>query len=59
MFFVIDNMNDNFENIVQSDPTLKYLMRDATFDFDLLEHQMRVREAAILIAISKWLETIH
>lgn len=46
-----------FEEIVQADPTLKYLLRDAQMSYDLLEHQMNVRGAAIQIAIMKWLNT--
>jgi hypothetical protein len=46
----------SFDTVVEADPTLKYLIRDARFDFDNLEHQMRVRGAAILIAISKWID---
>ena len=45
-----------FESVVQSDPTLKYLIRDAEFDFDLLEHQMNIRGAAIVLAIGKWID---
>ena len=46
----------SFETVVQADPTLKYLIRDSEFDFDLLEHQARIRGAAVLIAINKWLD---
>jgi hypothetical protein len=46
----------SFDSIVDSDPTLRYLIRDAHFDFDNLEHQMRVRSAAIVIAINKWID---
>jgi len=46
-----------FESVVEADPTLKFLIRDSEFDFDLLEHQMRVRGAAIVIAIGKWIDT--
>lgn len=45
----------SFDDIVNSDPTLKYLIRDSEFDFENLEHQMRVRGAAILIAIDRWI----
>jgi hypothetical protein len=46
----------SFEDVVQQDPTLKFLIRDAEFDFENLEHQMNIRGAAIVLAISKWLE---
>lgn len=45
-----------FEDVVQRDPTLKYLMRDAVLDFDNLEHQIGLRASAVLIAINRWLE---
>jgi len=45
-----------FETVVQADPTLKFLIRDSEFDFDLLEHQTRIRGAAVVIAISKWID---
>lgn len=44
-----------FEDVVQQDPTLKYLLRDAQMDYDKLEHQMKIRGAAIHIAIMKWI----
>ena len=47
-----------FECIVQSDPTLKYIMRDAKFDFDLLEHQVGIRCAATKIAINKLIDAL-
>jgi len=46
----------SFEAVVEADPTLKFLIRDSEFDFDLLEHQARIRGAAIVIAISKWID---
>lgn len=51
-------MNDRFEYIVESDPTLKFFMREATFDFDKLEHQVALRASAILIAINKYIDTL-
>jgi len=44
-----------FDSVVNADPTLKFLIRDAQFDFENLDHQMRVRGAAIVIAINKWI----
>jgi isochorismate hydrolase len=44
------------DSVIDSDPTLRYLIRDAQFDFDLLEHQMSIRCAALKIAIGKWLD---
>jgi len=45
-----------FEDVVQADPTLKYLMRDAVLDSDRFEHQIRLRGSAIVIAISRYLD---
>lgn len=45
-----------FESVVEADPTLKFLIRDSEFDFDLLEHQVNIRCAAILIAINRWID---
>jgi len=45
-----------FETVVEADPTLKFLIRDSSFDFDILDHQVRVRGAAIVLAISKWID---
>ena len=45
-----------FEDVVQADPTLRYFLREATLDFDKLEHQVNVMGNAIVIAIHNWLE---
>lgn len=45
-----------FEDVVQSDPTLKFILRDSVLDYDNLEHQMNIRGAATIIAIRKWLD---
>lgn len=47
----------SFDTIVDNDPTLKYLIKDSCFDFDNLDHQVRVRGAAIVMAIGKWINT--
>ena len=46
----------SFESVVQADLTLKFLIRDSQFDFDLLEHQVNIRGAAVVLAISKWID---
>lgn len=51
----INNGHTSFDCVVDSDPTLRLLIRDANFDFKNLEHQANVRGAAILIAIGKWI----
>jgi len=45
-----------FEDVVQGDPTLKFFLREATLDFDKLEHQANVMGSCVVIAISKWLD---
>ena len=49
---------NQFETIVQSDPTLKFLIRDAKFDADKLEHQIDIRCAAINIALGKYIDSL-
>lgn len=44
------------DSVIDSDPTLRYLIKESNFDFNLLEHQMSVRCAALKIAIRKWLD---
>jgi hypothetical protein len=46
----------SFENVVEADPTLKFLIRDSQLNFDLLEHQVNLRASALMIAISKWID---
>jgi len=53
------NSSRCFEDIIQADPTLKFLLRESKFDYDLLEHQANIRGSAILIAISKLLDTYN
>ena len=45
-----------FEDVVQADPTLKFFLREASLDFDKLEHQTNLMGACVLIAINKWLD---
>ena len=45
-----------FENVVEADPTLKFFLREATMDYDKLEHQAKVMGSVILIAINNWLD---
>lgn len=45
-----------FETVVQADPTLKFFLREATLDFDKLEHQINVMGSCVVIAISKWID---
>jgi hypothetical protein len=47
--------NLTLDNVIDSDPTLRYFIREATFDFDNLEWQMTVRCAALKIAMAKWI----
>jgi len=45
-----------FENVVEADPTLKYFLREATMDYDKLDHQANVVSSVIVIAIRNWLD---
>lgn len=45
-----------FENVVQADPTLRFFLREAEYDYDRLEWQVQIKSAAILLAIDKWLD---
>lgn len=45
-----------FEDVVQADPTLKFFLREATLDFNKLEHQTNLVGSAIVIAINNYLE---
>jgi len=49
-------MIHNFEFHVNGDSTLRYLIRESTFDYNKLDHQVKVRCAAINIAIGQWLD---
>ena len=50
------NNHISFESVVETDPTLKFFLREATMDFDKLEHQANVMGSVIVIAISKWID---
>ena len=45
-----------FETVVQADPTLRFFLREATMDYDKLDHQAKVMGSCVVIAISKWLD---
>jgi hypothetical protein len=47
--------NLTLDNVIDSDPTLRYFIREAHFDFENLEWQMNVRCAALKLAIVKWI----
>jgi len=44
------------EDVIQSDPTLKFFLREATLDFDKLEHQTAIMGSCVVIAINKYLD---
>ncbi len=51
------NLNNNdLEFYINSDPTLKLLIRDAKFDYDNLDFQVKLRCSAILIAINRLID---
>jgi hypothetical protein len=47
--------NLTLDNVINSDPTLRYFIKEATFDFENLEWQMSVSCAALKIAMAKWI----
>ena len=51
----MNESNVTLDNVIDSDPTLRYLIRESEFSFDLLEWQMTVRCAALKIAMAKWI----
>lgn len=42
--------------IINGDPILRYLIREAKFDPEKLEHQTQVRCGALMLAVSIWIE---
>lgn len=53
-----NNTNDKFENIIQSDPTLRYFLRETSFDYNNLNNQINLRCSAIKIAIKKYIDDL-
>ena len=45
-----------FEDVVQADPTLRFFLREAEYDYDRLDWQIQVKGAALVLAIDKWLD---
>jgi len=50
------NPEIQLEDVIQADPTLKFFLREATLDFDKLEHQTNIMCSCVVIAISKYLD---
>lgn len=46
----------DFENYIASDPTLKFLLREASFDYNHLTHQINVRASTFKVALAKYLD---
>jgi len=44
------------DDVIQADPTLRFFLREAEYDYDRLDWQLEIKSAAILIAITKWLD---
>jgi hypothetical protein len=44
------------EYVIQADPTLRYFLREAKFDYDKLDWQIQVKGAALVLAINKFLD---
>ncbi len=51
----MEENNITLDNVIDSDPTLRYFIREAEFDFDILEWQMKIKCSALKIAIAKWI----
>lgn len=47
-----------YECEVQSDPTLRYFLRETTFDVDKLERQVSIRIAAAKIALGRYIDKL-
>ena len=45
-----------FEDVVQTDPTFRFFLREAKYDYDKLNWQVQIKSAVILLAIEKWLD---
>ena len=46
----------DFETHINGDPTLRTLLRESKFDYNLLDHQVNVRCGAILVAICQFVD---
>ncbi len=50
-------MNITLDTIINDDPTLKFYLREAVLDLKLIDHQVSVMGAALMIAIDRWINT--
>lgn len=47
---------DSFESHINSDPILRYNLREAKLSYDLLEHQINIRIASFKLALGQYLD---
>lgn len=47
--------NISLDTVINDDPTLKYLIRDAEYRPEIFEHQLDIRFGALKVAINKWI----
>jgi hypothetical protein len=44
------------EDVIQADPTFRFFLREAEFEYDKLDWQIQVKGAALVLAINKFLD---
>ncbi len=47
---------DSFESHINSDPILRYNLREAKLDYNLLDHQVGIQIASFKIALHQYLD---
>lgn len=52
-------MKEQIEYEIQSDPTLRFLLRETKFDYGKIDHQVSVRKAAFMIALNRALKKVQ
>ena len=50
------NNEIQLEDVIQADPTLRFFLREATLDFNKLEHQTAIMSSCVVTAINKYLD---
>jgi hypothetical protein len=43
------------EDVIQADPTFRFFLREAEFEYDKLDWQIQVKGAALVLAINTYL----
>lgn len=49
-------MHYTIEEIIETDPTLKQILRESEFDSNNFKNQVDIMGGAILVALGKWLD---